>query len=151
VDGYSSCSKAKVGKRKDFIKTEEVKVYPDTTVWIKDFAYSTTTMHNDYFWHKAYGDYPVVGVKWTQAKLLCLENTQNSYIKSKKKGHDLINSFRLPTEAEWEYSARGGLESATILGWTIYENDRGCFLANFKPNREIMQQIRHCTQLKQSL
>jgi hypothetical protein len=23
-------------------------------------------------------------------------------------------------------------------------------LANFKPNREIMQQIRHCTQLKQS-
>jgi hypothetical protein len=47
------------------------------------------------------------------------------------------------------YSARGGLES-TILGWTIYENDRGCFLANFKPNREIMQQIRHCTQLKQS-
>jgi hypothetical protein len=41
VDGYSSCSKAKVGKRKDFIKTEEVKVYPDTTVWIKDFAYST--------------------------------------------------------------------------------------------------------------
>jgi hypothetical protein len=23
-------------------------------------------MHNDYFWHKAYGDYPVVGVKWTQ-------------------------------------------------------------------------------------
>jgi formylglycine-generating enzyme required for sulfatase activity len=107
-------------------------------------------MHNDYFWHKAYGDYPVVGVKWTQAKLLCLENTKNSYIKSKKKGHDLINSFRLPTEAEWEYSARGGLESATILGWTIYENDRGCFLANFKPNREIMQQIRHFTQLKQS-
>jgi hypothetical protein len=24
-------------------------------------------MHNDYFWHKAYGDYPVVGVKWTAA------------------------------------------------------------------------------------
>jgi hypothetical protein len=25
-------------------------------------------MHNDYFWHQAYGDYPVVGVKWKQAK-----------------------------------------------------------------------------------
>jgi formylglycine-generating enzyme required for sulfatase activity len=24
-------------------------------------------MHNDYFW-QAYGDYPVVGVKWTQAQ-----------------------------------------------------------------------------------
>jgi hypothetical protein len=33
LDGHSS-SKAKVGKRKDFIKTEEVKVYPDTG-WIK--------------------------------------------------------------------------------------------------------------------
>jgi hypothetical protein len=46
-------------------------------------------MHNDYFWHKAYGDYPVVGVNGRKQKLLCLENTkQNSYIKSKKKGHD---------------------------------------------------------------
>jgi hypothetical protein len=52
--------------KKRFHKTEEVKVYPDTTVWIKDFAYSyNEPMHNDYFWHKAYGDYPVVS-KWTQ-------------------------------------------------------------------------------------
>jgi hypothetical protein len=32
LDGHSAAAKAKVGKRKDFIKTEEVKVYPDT-VW----------------------------------------------------------------------------------------------------------------------
>jgi hypothetical protein len=31
-------------------------------------------MHNDYFWHKAYGDYPVVVVKWTQAKAFVLGN-----------------------------------------------------------------------------
>jgi gliding motility-associated lipoprotein GldK len=134
-----AAAKAKVGKRKDFIKTESVMVYPDTTVWIKDFAYSyNEPMHNDYFWHKAYGDYPVVGVKWTQAKAFCAWRTlnKNSYIKSKKKGRDLINSFRLPTEAEWEYSARGGLESATYpWGGPYTKNDRGCFLANFKPNR----------------
>ena len=134
-----AAAKAKEGKRKEFIKTEEVKVYPDTTVWIKDFAYSyNEPMHNDYFWHKAYGDYPVVGVKWTQAKAFCAWRTlnKNTYIKSKKKGRDLVNSFRLPTEAEWEYAARGGLESATYpWGGPYTKNDRGCFLANFKPNR----------------
>ena len=25
-------------------------------------------MHNDYFWHDAYAEYPVVGVSWEQAK-----------------------------------------------------------------------------------
>ncbi|MDD5150054.1 MAG: gliding motility lipoprotein GldK [Flavobacterium sp.] len=134
-----AAAKAKVGKRKDFIRTEQVKVYPDTTTWIKDFSYSyNEPMHNDYFWHQAYGDYPVVGVNWNQAKAFCAWRTlnKNSYIKSKKKGHDLTNNFRLPTEAEWEYSARGGLESATYpWGGPYTKNDRGCFLANFKPMR----------------
>lgn len=134
-----AAAKAKVGKRKDFIRTEQVKVYPDTTTWIKDFSYSyNEPMHNDYFWHQAYGDYPVVGVNWKQAKAFCAWRTlnKNSYIKSKMKGHDLVNSFRLPSEAEWEYAARGGLQSATYpWGGPYTKNDRGCFLANFKPMR----------------
>jgi len=133
-----AAAKAKVGKRSQFIKTEKVKVYPDTTVWIKDFAYSyNEPMHNDYFWHQAYSEYPVVGVTWKQAKAFCAWRTlnKNAYIKTKK-GRDLINSFRLPTEAEWEYSARGGLESGSYpWGGPYTKNDRGCFLANFKPNR----------------
>jgi len=134
-----AAAKAKTGKRSDFIKTESVKVYPDTTVWIKDFAYSyNEPMHNDYFWHQAYSDYPVVGVSWSQAKAFCAWRTlnKNISIKSSKKKRDLINTFRLPTEAEWEYAARGGLESATYPWGSIYsKNDRGCYLANFKPNR----------------
>lgn len=133
-----AAAKAKTGKRKDFIKTEQIKVYPDTTVWIKDFAYSyNEPMHNDYLWHQAYSQYPVVGVNWKQAKAFCAWRTlkKNIYIK-KKKGRDLINSFRLPTEAEWEYSARGGLQSGAYpWGGPYTKNDRGCFLANFKPNR----------------
>ena len=133
-----AAAKAKVGKRSDFIRTESTKVYPDTTAWIKDFAYSyNEPMHNDYFWHQAYTDYPVVGVNWKQAKAFCAWRTlnKNTFIKQKK-GRDLINSFRLPTEAEWEYSARGGLESGTYpWGGPYTKNDRGCFLANFKPNR----------------
>lgn len=125
-------------KRSKFIKTENQLIYPDTTVWIKDFSYSyNEPMHNDYFWHQAYGDYPVVGVSWKQAKAFCAWRTlnKNSYIK-KKKGRDQVNSFRLPTEAEWEYAARGGLESATYpWGGPYAKNDRGCYLANFKPSR----------------
>ncbi len=134
-----AAAKAKTGKRSDFIRKEKVKVYPDTTSWIKDFAYSyNEPMHNDYFWHQAYSDYPVVGVSWKQAKAFCAWRTlnKNAYIKSKKKKRDLINSFRLPTEAEWEYAARGGLESATYPWGSHYaKNDRACYLANFKPNR----------------
>ena len=134
-----AAAKAKTGKRSSFIKTEQQLVYPDTTVWIKDFAYSyNEPMHNDYFWHQAYAQYPVVGVSWKQAKAFCAWRTlnKNSYIKSKKKHHELINAFRLPIESEWEYAARGGLESATFpWGGPYAKNDRGCFLANFKPNR----------------
>jgi hypothetical protein len=74
-------------------------------------------MHNDYFWHKAYGDYPVVG-EMDKQKLLCLENTKqkNSYIKSKKKGHDLINSFRLPTEGMGVFCKRRIRVSNLSLG-----------------------------------
>ena len=134
-----AAAKAKTGKRSSFIRTEQQLVYPDTTVWIKDFAYSyNEPMHNDYFWHQAYGEYPVVGVNWKQAKAFCAWRTlnKNSYIKSKKKHHDLINTFRLPIESEWEYAARGGIESGTFpWGGPYAKSDRGCFLANFKPNR----------------
>ena len=135
-----AAAKAKKGtKRRDFIIKDTVNVYPDTTVWVKDFAYSyNEPMHNDYFWHQAYSEYPVVGVTWKQAKAFCAWRTinKNSYIKSKKKKQDLVNYFRLPIESEWEYAARGGLESATFpWGGPYAKNDRGCFLANFKPNR----------------
>ena len=133
-----AAAKAKVGKRKQFIKTESTQIYPDTTVWIKDFAYSyNEPMHNDYFWHQAYAEYPVVGVSWKQAKAFCAWRTlfKNSFVK-KQRGRDLVNTFRLPTEAEWEYAARGGIESGTYpWGGPYARNDRGCYLANFKPVR----------------
>jgi len=123
--------------RSDVIRKEVVKVYPDTTVWIRDFEYSyNEPMHNDYFWHQAYGDYPVVGVSWEQAKAFCQWRTLNKNIYKKEKGQQLVNLFRLPSEAEWEYAARGGLAGATFpWGGPYAKNDRGCFMANFKPLR----------------
>ena len=123
--------------RKPFIKTEEIQIYPDTTVWIKDFIYSyNEPMHNDYFSHPAYQDYPVVGVSWKQAVAFCnwRTNFKNGY--QRDKGKPNVSRFRLPNEAEWEYAARGGIPSGTYPWGSPYLlNDRACFLANFKPLR----------------
>ncbi|WP_372744371.1 gliding motility lipoprotein GldK [Lutibacter sp.] len=126
------------GERKDFIKHQVIEVYPDTTVWVKDFSYSyNDPMHQDYFHHQAYNDYPVVGVNWDQAKAFCSWRTKkkNSFLRSKKNAIT-VPYFRLATEAEWEYAARGGLQYATYpWGGPYTTSDRGCFLANFKPSR----------------
>ena len=46
--------KNKSENRKDYIRKDISQVYPDTTVWIKDFTYAyNEPMHNDYFWHDA--------------------------------------------------------------------------------------------------
>jgi sulfatase modifying factor 1 len=123
--------------RSDVIKIEALPIYPDTTVWIRDFEYSyNEPMHNDYFWHQAYGNYPVVGISHQQAQAFCQWRTllKNTYKKSKDQ--EFVNGFRLPSEAEWEYAARGGLEGATYpWGGPYTKNDRGCFMANFKPLR----------------
>lgn len=124
-------------KRQKFIHEEKVHIYPDTLVWIRDFTYS----YNDpltqlYFWHPSYDNYPVIGVNWHQAMAFCHWRTDflNSYYKSV--GDPPVNDFRLPSEAEWEYAARGGRDfSPYPWGGPYTRNSKGCFLANFKPLR----------------
>lgn len=125
------------GNRRDYVKTEVVEVYPDTAVWIKDFNYSyNEPMHNDYFWHSAFDDYPVVGVNWKQARAFSQWRTKYNNDFRKSRGDNNVPHYRLPTEAEWEYAARGGLEGGTYpWGGPYTKNDRGCFMANFKPLR----------------
>ncbi len=115
----------------------EIMIYPDTLVWLRDFTYSyNEPMHQDYFWHIAYDDYPVVGVTWEQARAFCNWRTEfkNAYQKRNKKY--LVSKFRLPTEAEWEYAAKGGLKNVPYpWGGPYVTDEKGCFLANFKPLR----------------
>ena len=132
-----AAARAKKGSRKDFIRQEVMEIYPDTTVWIKDFEYSyNEPMHNDYFWHDAYSEYPVVGVNWQQAQAFCNWRTKFKNDDQKERGRQFVNKFRLPTEAEWEYAARGGIEGGTYpWGGPYVISDTGCFMANFKPQR----------------
>ena len=132
-----AAARSKTGRRKDFIRNEELEIYPDTTVWIRDFEYSyNEPMHNDYFWHDAYSEYPVVGINWKQAQAFCNWRTKFKNDDQKSRGKQFVNKFRLPTEAEWEYAARGGIEGGTYpWGGPYVISDTGCFMANFKPQR----------------
>jgi gliding motility-associated lipoprotein GldK len=112
-------------------------VIPDTTVWIRDFvfAYNEPLMEN-YFWHPAFDEYPVVGVNWYAAQEFCRWRTAHLNQYREERGDAAMPRFRLPTEAEWEYAARGGYEHK-LYPWEgpYLRNSKGCFLANFKPGR----------------
>ncbi len=136
--GNYSPAIAAQGNRRAFVMEEVINVYPDTLAWIADFSYSyNEPMTKTYFWHPAYDNYPVVGVTWAQAQAFCVWRTQymNTYLQSQK-GEPLVSDFRLPTETEWEYAARGGYEENPYpWGGPYPRNQKGCFLANFKPQR----------------
>jgi formylglycine-generating enzyme len=124
-------------QRKEFIIKQDIRVFPDTLCWIRDFAYSyNEPMSKQYYSHPAYGNYPVVGVNWKQATAFAEWRTHllASYQETKKKSGQ--TDFRLPTEAQWEYAARGGRsQSSYPWGGPYLRNKKGCLLANFKPGR----------------
>ncbi|MCF0219564.1 MAG: SUMF1/EgtB/PvdO family nonheme iron enzyme [Muribaculaceae bacterium] len=119
----------------DFLNTYIVNVYPDTTAWVNDFenAYNEPYVRM-YFAHGGYSDYPVVGVSWEQANAFA--NWRTDYLRrSLGKEGVYVEPYRLPTEAEWEYAARAGINE-NIYPWEgnlPLTEDKGCFYANFKP------------------
>lgn len=123
--------------RSKYIMKTDIPIYPDTLCWVRDFAYSyNEPMSKKYYAHPAFGNYPVVGINWKQATAFCEWRTQylNAFLISKKRSAE--SNFRLPTEAEWEYAARGGRTQAPYpWGGPYLRNKKGCLLANFKPGR----------------
>ncbi|GAB2551351.1 T9SS ring complex lipoprotein PorK/GldK [Rufibacter soli] len=118
----------------EFVMTQ---LYPDTTVWVKDFTYHMGDPLMEYYYsHPAFDDYPVVGVDWFAAKYFNSWRTKNKNNYNVESGMAPMPSFRLPSEAEWEYAARGGRDLATYpWGGPYLRNAKGCMLANFKPGR----------------
>lgn len=124
--------------RSVYVKKESINVYPDTLAWIHDYTYSfNDPLTEKYFWHPAYDHYPVVGVNWGQAKAFCVWRTEklNKYLRSQKE-EVALSEFRLPTETEWEWAARGGNHlNPYPWGGPYTRNEKGCLLANYKPLR----------------
>ena len=123
--------------RASHIREKTVKIYPDTLVWVRDFTYSyNEPMTRQYFNHPKYDDYPVVGISWHQANAFC--NWRTRWLNRYWEGQDMpiTEYFRLPTEYEWEFAARGGRDNNMYpWGGPYTRNSKGCLLANFKPNR----------------
>jgi len=126
-----------IQNRSSFIMRQVTPVYPDTLVWVRDYTFSyNEPLTGKYFSHVAYDNYPVVGVTWAQAKAFCNWRTKqlNSFQEMIK--NPGVMDYRLPSEVEWEYAARGG-HLMTLYPWGSYytRNQEGSYVANFKPTR----------------
>ena len=126
---------------REYIISDTVNVYPDTLVWQRDFSYVyNEPLVKQYFSNPAFGEYPVVGVSWEQASAFCRWRTlHNDYYQGKagRKDAFIEGIYRLPTEAEWEYAARGNSKINAMYPWGApYARTReGLLMANFKPGR----------------
>ena len=123
--------------RTNFNVKREQPTYPDTAVWVKQFSYAyNEPIAQQYNWFPAFNNYPVVGVNWYQAQAFCNWRSKLWRSENERTRKYFESEFRLPNEAEWEWAARGGRnESPYPWGGPYIVNKKGCYLANFKPQR----------------
>lgn len=94
---------------KDFYLSETEITREQFLAFVKESGYKWDVKKPDF---QTSDDHPVVAVTWDNATAFC------EWL-SKKEGR----TYRLPTEAEWEYACRGGTKSAYSTGTKLSSDD----------------------------
>jgi gliding motility-associated lipoprotein GldK len=118
----------------EFIMT---KLYPDSAVWRNDFSnHMADILLDGYHEHPAYNEYPVVGISWEAARRFAAWRTKYFNEFRALQEEDPIPNITLPSEAQWTYAARGGMELAKYpWGGPYVRNYEGELRANFKSGK----------------
>ena len=117
---YWTCTK--YGKNSSEYKA----VVPDTLVWRNKESFNEPYVHN-YYRHKAYRNFPVVGITFEQAIAFCkwrTERVKEFYSIAYKKS--LKIEYKLPSKEQWEFISNLGSGVFHNKG----KNEKGLFSLN---------------------
>ena len=100
-------------------------------IWKTYFRY---TYFEQYAWHSAFNEFPVVGISYESANAFC-KWLETKYNQNPKRDYQKV-VFRLPTEVEWMHAAHAGGDFQYGSSSSYLRNSKGCYLANFSPLEE---------------
>ena len=110
-----------------------IKAKPDQAMWMKKFPWSfNQPMTDNYFWHPAYNEYPVVNISREAAEMYCIWLTVETNKVLKEKNKPLMNDLRIPTATEWAYAASNNKNQVRYANGTESLKDtKGKYTSNY--------------------
>lgn len=110
------------GREADY---EKARVHPEGWLSVGNHLVAVDSL---YFDHPDFEEYPVVNITQEAAQLFC--EFLAEAIETNQPGFDV--EARLPTEKEWVYAARGGIDGAVYPHGNYLRNNSGHYLYNFR-------------------